>query len=65
MGEQRSAVLAQALGIRREDVERWVIDDYPDAADQGLVSGHIVEIADGAPATLFDQLGGNVYGCLR
>lgn len=45
---QRGARQSARHSAWREDVERWVIDDYPDADDQGLVFGHIVEIADEA-----------------
>lgn len=56
--EQRSGILAEALGISREEVEQWVIEDYPDASDEGLVAGHVVEISDEAPPALVDKLGG-------
>jgi len=58
--EQRSGILAEALGISREEVEQWVTEDYPDADDEGLVSGHVVEISDEAPPSLVEKLGGTV-----
>jgi len=56
--EQRGSVLAQALGISREEVEQWVIDDYPDTESEGLLAGHVVELSDEAPAALVEKLGG-------
>ncbi|TBU71103.1 hypothetical protein [Phytopseudomonas daroniae] len=56
--EQRSGILAEALGISREEVDQWVIEDYPDADADGSVSGHIVEISDEAPPSLVEKLGG-------
>ncbi|UQY34035.1 hypothetical protein K8U54_20360 [Pseudomonas fulva] len=58
--EQRSSVLAQALGISREEVEQWVIEDYPDAESEGPLAGHIVELSDEAPPALVEKLGGSI-----
>jgi len=57
--EQRSGILAEALGISPEEVNLWVIDDYPDSDAEGLVSGHVVELSDEAPPSLLEKLGGN------
>ncbi len=59
-GEQRSNVLAQALGISREEVEQWVVEDYPDTESEGPLAGHIVELSDEAPPSLVEKLGGSV-----
>lgn len=58
--EQRSSVLAQALGISRDEVERWVIDDYPETDKAGPLAGHVVELSAEAPSSLLEKLGGRV-----
>ena len=58
--EQRCSVLADALGISREEVQQWVIEDYPDTDSAGPLTGHIVELSDEAPPTLVEKLGGSV-----
>lgn len=58
--EQRSSVLAQALGISRDEVEQWVIDDYPDTDAEGPLAGHVVELSDEAPPSLVEKLGGTL-----
>lgn len=56
--EKRSQALADALGISKDEVEQWVIDDYPETSDDGLVYGHVVEISEDAPTDLIQKLGG-------
>lgn len=58
--EQRSSVLAQALGISREEVERWVIADYPETDNAGPLAGHVVELSAEAPPSLLEKLGGSI-----
>lgn len=36
----------------------WVVNDYPDTSNDGLVYGHVVEISGDAPPDLGERLGG-------
>lgn len=56
--EEKLQALADALAISKDEVEQWVIDDYPETSDDGLVYGHVVEISEDAPADLIQKLGG-------
>lgn len=58
MEARHTKALAEASGMSEAEVEQWVIDDYPEASDDGLVYGHIIELSDEAPAELIERLGG-------
>jgi len=58
MEQQHTKALASALEMSVEEVEQWVINDYPETSDEGLVYGHVVEISDEAPRDLIERLGG-------
>ncbi|MCW2292419.1 hypothetical protein M2262_002469 [Pseudomonas sp. BIGb0408] len=57
--KHRVQVLAKALSITPEDVDMWVISDYPENQDGGSGYGHIVEFSDDAPPALLERVGGS------
>lgn len=58
MEARHTKALAEASGMSEAEVEQWVIDDYPETSEDGLVYGHVIEISDEAPAELKSRLGG-------
>lgn len=56
--QKHTEALARALDMSTEEVEEWVVNDYPDTSDDGLVYGHVVEISGDAPPELIERLGG-------
>lgn len=55
---QRIDAIAEATGLSADEVEQWVVNDYPEQNSDDQVCGHIVELDDNAPADLLNRLGG-------
>ena len=56
--QRRIDAIAEGAGLTPEEVRRWVVNDYPEKSSHGLAYGHVIEIAEDAPAELIRRLEG-------